>query len=117
MYCKCVSEVMQPRLIPRAVIPSNARQATQPLKCLTHGTFFERISLFSEKELPSIHLDLWVIRGVISLQYSVQVWANWNLPRTIETIGAKDDRSPFEINVLTKKPASLTDQGSRPIEE
>ena len=117
MNCKRMSQIMQPRLIACAIIASNASHSTKPLKCLTRGTFFERISFFSEEEFQSIHLAPSVIRGVISPQHLVQVWANRNLPRTIEPSAADGNRSPFEIYILTKEPASLTDQGSRPVEE
>src|SRR5208282_1728901 len=108
---------MQPRLIARAIIASNASHSTKSLKCLTRGAFFERISLFSEKEFRGIHPVLSVIRGVISPQHLIQVWANRNLPRTIEPSAADGYCSSFEIYVPTKKPASLTDQGSRAVEE
>ena len=112
-----LSQIMQPRLIACAVIASNASHSSKPLKCLTRGAFFERVSLFSEEELRSIHLALSVIRGVISPQHLVQIWANRNLPRTIEPVAAEDNCSPFEIYILAKKSASLADQGSRPVEE
>src|ERR1700733_4033781 len=117
MNCKCMSQIMQPRLIACSVIASDTSHSTKPLKCLTHSAFFERISFFGEEEVWNSHLVLSVIRDVISPQHLVQVWANRNLSRTIESVAAEDNSSPFEIYVLTKQPASLTDQGSRPVEE
>jgi hypothetical protein len=94
-------QIMQPRLIACAVITSNAGNSPKPLKCLTHGALLESIPFFGEEEVWSSHLILSVIRGVISPQHLVQVWANGNLPRTIEPVATDDNCSPFEIHVLT----------------
>jgi hypothetical protein len=101
MNCKCMSQIMQPRLITCAIVASNTSHSTKPLKCLTHSAFFESIPFFCEEEVRSSHLVLSVIRGVISPKHLVQVWANRDLPRTIESVAADDNCSPFEIHVLT----------------